>query len=125
MKRILVAAMLTAAAMTATGYAADKPLTPQQQKMKDCNAEAKAKALKGDERKSFMKACLGNKGKGAEPATPASAEAPAAPATPAPPASADKKAAQQDKMKSCNAEAKSKGLKGDERKKFMSDCLKG
>lgn len=25
-------------------------------------------------------------------------------------------------MKSCNAEAGSKALKGDERKKFMSDC---
>ena len=29
---------------------------------------------------------------------------------------------QQDKMKSCNTEAK--GKKGDERKKFMSECLK-
>lgn len=32
--------------------------------------------------------------------------------------------AQQEKMKSCNKEAGDKGLKGDERKKFMSDCLK-
>jgi hypothetical protein len=31
--------------------------------------------------------------------------------------------AQQEKMKSCNAEAGTKELKGDERKKFMSDCL--
>src|SRR5665647_128580 len=31
---------------------------------------------------------------------------------------------QQDKMKSCNAEAKAKALNGDERKKFMSTCLK-
>ncbi len=31
--------------------------------------------------------------------------------------------AQQDKMKACNAEAGTKALKGDERKKFMSDCL--
>ena len=30
----------------------------QRQKMKACNAEAKEKALKGDERKSFMKVCL-------------------------------------------------------------------
>ena len=30
--------------------------------------------------------------------------------------------AQQEKMKSCNAEAK--GKKGDERKQFMSECLK-
>ena len=30
---------------------------------------------------------------------------------------------QQDKMKSCNAEAGKQTLKGDERKKFMSECL--
>ena len=33
--------------------------------------------------------------------------------------------AQQEKMKTCNAEAGKKELKGDERKKFMSECLKG
>jgi hypothetical protein len=32
--------------------------------------------------------------------------------------------AQQDKMKSCNADATTKALKGDERKAFMSTCLK-
>ena len=32
--------------------------------------------------------------------------------------------AQQEKMKACNAEAGTKALKGDERKKFMSGCLK-
>ena len=31
--------------------------------------------------------------------------------------------AQQEKMKGCNAEAATKALKGDERKKFMSECL--
>lgn len=31
---------------------------------------------------------------------------------------------QQEKMKHCNAEAKTKSLAGDERKAFMSDCLK-
>jgi len=36
----------------------------------------------------------------------------------------DKSTAQQDKMKSCNAQASKKGMKGDERKAFMSDCLK-
>ncbi len=30
---------------------------------------------------------------------------------------------QQERMQKCNAEAK--GMKGDERKKFMSNCLKG
>jgi hypothetical protein len=29
--------------------------------MKTCNADAKTKALKGDERKAFMKECLSNK----------------------------------------------------------------
>jgi hypothetical protein len=32
---------------------------------------------------------------------------------------------QQAKMKTCNADAKTKGLTGADRKKFMSDCLKG
>ena len=32
--------------------------------------------------------------------------------------------AQQERMKSCNAEAKTKALKGPERKAFMSECLK-
>jgi hypothetical protein len=30
---------------------------------------------------------------------------------------------QQEKMKTCNADATSKGLKGDDRKTFMSHCL--
>lgn len=78
--------------------------TPQQNKMKDCNAQADAKGLsgegKGDERKAFVKECLS-----AKPATSASP--------------------QQEKMKTCNKEATGKNLKGDERKKFMSTCLSG
>jgi hypothetical protein len=35
----------------------------QQEKMKTCSKEAKSKALKGDERKQFMKGCLGSKKK--------------------------------------------------------------
>jgi hypothetical protein len=34
------------------------------------------------------------------------------------------KTAQQSRMKSCNADAKAKSLKGDERKAFMGECLK-
>ncbi len=33
--------------------------------------------------------------------------------------------AQQERMKSCNKDAKDKALKGDERKAFMSNCLSG
>lgn len=35
-----------------------RPLTPQQQKMKNCNADAKSKDLHGDERRAFMSTCL-------------------------------------------------------------------
>ncbi len=84
----------------------------QQEKMKNCNKDAKEKALKGDERKAFMKECLSKK-----------AEAPAEKKADA--ALADKKSAQHEKMKNCNKEAKEKALKGDERKKFMGGCLKG
>lgn len=82
--------------------------TAQQEKMKTCNAEAKTKALKGDERKAFMKDCLSAKKE--------TAVAPVAKAE-------DVKTTQQDKMKDCNAEAKTKALKGDERKAFMKGCL--
>lgn len=90
----------------------------QQEKMKGCNAEAKG--MKGDERKAFMSKCL-KKDYVLKSAAPAKAEAKPAASAAAPTA----KAKQQDKMKSCNADAKAKALKGDERKKFMSSCLKG
>lgn len=70
--------------------------TPQQQKMKDCNAQATGKT--GDERKAFMKECLSAK--------------PVKEGTP-----------QQEKMKACNKEASGKALKGEERKNFMKSCL--
>jgi uncharacterized protein HemX len=38
--------------------------------------------------------------------------------------SQDKQTAQQERMKTCNAQAGKKDLKGDERKAFMSQCLK-
>ena len=74
--------------------------------MADCNKDAKAQALKGAERKAFMKTCLGNK--------PATTAEPKKERTP-----------QQQKMQNCNKEAKEKALKGAERKSFMSGCLKG
>ncbi|OGT41024.1 MAG: PsiF repeat-containing protein [Gallionellales bacterium RIFOXYD2_FULL_52_7] len=90
----------------------------QQDKMRGCNKEAKADGLKGDERKAFMKKCLSKdyilKGDAAATVKPeASAAAPVAAAK------------QQDKMKACNADAKARELKGDERKTFMKACLKG
>ena len=96
-------AMWIVLALSATvGVGNAAAATDQQNKMSTCNAEAKTKELKGDERKKFMSECLSAK--------PAPAEEAGNP--------------QQNKMKTCNADAKTKDLKGDERKKFMSECLK-
>ena len=69
MKKIVLT--LITATLTLGGSAAFA--TPQQDKMKSCNAEAKTKDLKGDDRKGFMKGCLsGGMGdaKAAPPAAP-------------------------------------------------------
>jgi uncharacterized membrane protein len=92
MNKLLIALLLSCVCVSA--YAG-----PQQEKMKTCNADAKTKALTGDERRAFMKECL-------------SADDAKSGLT-----------AQQEKMKTCNADAKAKALAGDERKAFMKTCL--
>jgi len=83
--------------LLAGGYAVgeEKALTGQQQKMATCNQQAKEKALKGAERKTFMSDCL----KAEKAATNS----------------------QHVKMKECNKQAA--GKKGTERKTFMKECL--
>jgi hypothetical protein len=108
MKRLIVLAALAGLALPVLAATPDQEKnTPQQEKMKMCNADASKKALKGDDRKKFMSDCLSDKGA----AAPAAQEKQMTP--------------QQAKMKSCNADASAKSLKGEERKKFMSQCLKG
>ena len=85
-----------------------KPLTGQQLRMKNCNADAREQGLKGDERRAFMSTCL--KGGTKELAARGDTK-PAAPT------------AAQLKRKACSAEAKSQGLKGDERKAFVNECV--
>ena len=75
-------------------------LNSQQQKMKECAEEGKAKGVKGEERKAFMSSCLSSKGMSHEDINK-----------------------QQQKMKTCNADAKTKGLKGADYKAFMKSCL--
>jgi hypothetical protein len=89
--RLLTAAILGAALLAP---APGRCVTAQQERMKDCNADASAKSLKGTERQAFMKTCL-----------------------------SERKESQQAKMKTCNQEASAKSLKGDDRKHFMSTCL--
>ena len=78
------------------GHAAETAAkTAQQSKMASCNADPKAKELKGDERKAFMKECL----------------------------SANKQEKQQTKMATCSADFKATGKAGKERQAFMKECL--
>ena len=55
---VLLSLALAAPAFAAGPTAPGKAPTTQQQRMKSCNAEAKSKSLKGDERRSFMSSCL-------------------------------------------------------------------
>ncbi|WP_440223400.1 PsiF family protein [Dokdonella sp. MW10] len=92
--RTTIAFALTLGLAAMPLHAAEKAPTTQQQRMTDCNQQATGKT--GDERKTFMSACL----KGETPAQ-----------------------TQQDKMKTCNASATAKELKGEARKAYMSSCL--
>jgi hypothetical protein len=84
----------------ASAYAQAKDLTPQQERMKSCNAQASEKSLKGDDRKQFMSSCLRGENGGTL-------------------------TSQQERMRTCNVHAREKSLQGDARKEFMSSCLRG
>ena len=82
MKKWLALLAAAGCALSLAAHAADAPAkapTAQQQKMTTCNAEAKTKELKGDDRKSFMSSCL-----------------------------SDGRKRQQERMKSCNVDATGK-----------------
>ncbi len=96
MKKILALLAASLALSFGAAHAAEDGKTKQQQKMTTCNADAKDKALTGDERKAFMKECL-------------SAKSDAKPSS---------------KLGACSKEAAEKGLKGDERTKYLSECNK-
>src|SRR5690349_13026678 len=80
------------------------PLTPQQERMRTCNAGAGARELAGEARQAFMRECLS----GAVEAT-----------------AKQQLTAQQQRMRDCNAQSAARNLTGDGRKTFMSECLGG
>lgn len=86
----------------------------QQQRMIDCSADAKQKQLKGDARKALMKTCLS----GGQIDVTVGDEVASAPET-----KRERHAAQKEKMKTCEFEAKAQGLEGDAHQQFMSECL--
>ena len=92
--------------------------TKKQKRMKSCEAKAESKSLEGKKLKKFMKKCLKkSRKKDHKRDSDDGDEAKKKPASPA-------QLKQRNKMRACNAKAKSDSLKGNERKKFMSKCLK-
>ncbi|MGG5817504.1 PsiF family protein [Falsiroseomonas sp. HW251] len=79
----------------------------QQDRMRNCNAEAGTRQLAGDARRDFMSECLAGR-------MPPAAGRPSA-----------AQQAQQDRMRRCNDQAGSRQLTADARRAFMSDCLAG
>lgn len=57
--KTLIALAMAGVFACGSAFAAETKMTPQQEKMKACNAEAAGKT--GDERKAFMKTCLSAK----------------------------------------------------------------
>ncbi len=114
-KTICMFALAVAAAVFAApavaGEGSTKP-SSQQSRFAACAHESKG--LKGEEHHHFMSQCL--KGNGASDVSHRKE------------ASQHKAAAegsQQSKMKTCNDAAGKKNLHGDERRSFMSTCLRG
>jgi hypothetical protein len=97
MERALLAAFL----VWSSTALADDGLTPDQQRMRACNTQAKEKQLSGAERSRFMTHCLNGRN-GAAP----------------------KPTAHQAKNESCTKQADGRALEGAARRGFMSDCVK-
>ena len=108
---------------TPAGGAPDAKMTPQQERMKECNAEAGKTKMAAAERQKFMSSCL----KGEHPMGGGGMKGPPdkGGGMGAPTKGGDVKKDPKVRMKECNTEASQKKLKGDEHKKFMSECLKG
>jgi hypothetical protein len=107
------AACAAAAAFIAFAAFADEPAHKQgaqQSKFATCAHESKG--LRGDEHQRFMSECL----KGHEPEGAARKDSSHR--------AADETGSQQTRMRSCNEEAGRKALHGDERRAFISACLK-
>lgn len=111
---LFIALSAAAFVFSANASAAEgKAMTPQQQKFANCAHQSKG--MKGDAHKEFMSKCL--KGNGAMGNMKVKKD------------EHKKKAesmttAQREKMKNCNTQAKDKKLKGNDRRSFMSECLK-
>jgi len=124
----------------ASALAADG-LTPEQQRLRSCNTQAKAKGLASRERSRFITDCLNGR-HGKRPLTPLQArneactrEADSRHLDGAArrgfmsdcnkPDQVKQETPQQVKVDNCNRRAVKRGLNGDERREFVAACLDG
>ena len=108
-----IATCAAAAAFIAFAAFAEEPSKQGAQQSKFATCAHESKGLRGDEHQKFMSECL----KGHDPDAPAHKESSHR--------AADETGSQQNRMRTCNEEAGRKALHGDERRAFMSTCLKG
>jgi hypothetical protein len=109
----IAASAFLASPALAAAEAEAKPSTSQQSRFSLCAHESKG--LRGDDHQTFMSECLkGHEAEADELKKESSAHRAAA-----------EPSLQHTKMKTCNEEAGKKNLHGDERRSFMSACLKG
>jgi hypothetical protein len=111
MRFIACAAAAALLSLPALANDAEQKGVTQQSKFATCAHESKG--LKGDEHQKFMSDCL--KGHDAEAAARKETSHRAD----------DDTGAHQNRMRRCNDEARAKDLHGDERRAFVSTCLKG
>jgi hypothetical protein len=110
-----IACAAVSIAIAPRALASETEAKPHSQQSRFATCAHESKGLRGDDHQNFMSECL--KGREAE-AEALKKEAMAHKAFVEP-------SQQQGKMKSCNDEAGRKNLHGDERRAFMSTCLKG
>ncbi len=98
----------------------------QQRKKAQCEQNASNQHLQGNEKSNYVASCVNkNEAETAAKAAPATAVAKTTPEKSSHKVAATqngKPAKQGNHRKSCAQQAKDKGLKGDERKKFLSSC---
>jgi hypothetical protein len=110
---ILIVVALASAADDKTAHPSQTP------RMTECNAQAGEKHLTGDAHRRFMSECL--KGSATTHEETSSTQKDSHSGTPT---DREHHTTRGEKMKACNQEASAKNLHGDERKTFMSQCLK-
>jgi hypothetical protein len=117
MKRKLHTVTIAALFLIAPPLAAEEK-APHAQQDKFAHCAHESKGLKGEERNKFMSECL--KSHEGDKAKPSDRNAPVKEAR----NEDEHHEGQQGRMKSCNEEASRKALHGEDRRSFMSTCLK-